>query len=168
MGIFSSAVVLFFIGTLVHVVWWRLRLPSAQTQALLKIYAGIYLAWSVSWGLGQGALWIDTLVGFIQCGLLYCSIILAYIVTYSAIEAESPTLTVMMIVHRGPATGTPLDQIHSYVEGHPFLNARLRTLLNSGALVVQQGRIRLGRPPSVPLQLVMHYRTLFGHLESVG
>jgi hypothetical protein len=168
MVVLLSAVILFLIGTLFHVVWWRVRLPSAQTQALLKIYAGVFLVWTVSWGLGRGWLWIDTLADFFQCGLLYASVMLAYIVTYSAIEAESPTLTVMMIVHNGPETGTPLHLIHSYVEGNPFLNARLKTLLASGALVVEDGMIKLGRPPSTPLQLVMHYRTLFGHLESVG
>ena len=168
MEILSSAVFLFLIGTLVHVLWWRIKLPSAQTMALLKIYAGTFLAWLGLWGSGQECFWIYSLADLIQCTLLYVAILLAYIVTYSAVEAESPTLTIMMIVHEGPAAGTRLDQIHAYVDRHPFLRARLDALLSSGALVIEDDVIKVGRSPSVPLRLVMEYRTLFGHLQSIG
>jgi hypothetical protein len=168
MEILSSAVFLFISGTLVHVILWRIKLPSAQTMALLKIYVGTYLIWLGLWGSGQKWFWIHSLADLIQCTLLYGAILLAYIVTYSAVEAESPTLTIMMIVHEGPATGTRLDQIYAYVDGHPFLRARLDALLSSGALVIENDVIKVGRPPSVPLRLVMDYRTLFGHLQSIG
>lgn len=167
MGIILSALSLFLIGTLIHVLWWRIKVPSGQTMALLKIYVGTLLAWLAIWGFDQ-RFWINSLADLFQFTLLYSSIFLAYIVTYSAIEAESPTLTVMMIVHEGPAAGTRLDQICAYVNGHPFLQPRLDELLSSGTLVIEDDVIKLGRPPSLPLRLVIEYRALFGHLESIG
>ena len=168
MEIFLSAACLFLIGTGIHIFWWRFRLPSSQTLTLLKIYSTTFLTWIALWAMGQKFFWITSRSDLIQCALLYGSVILAYIVTYSAIEAESPTLTIMMIVHEGPASGTQIEQIYSYVERHPFLHARLEGLIISGAVVIENDQIKLGRLPSLPIRLVMEYRTLFGHRESIG
>jgi hypothetical protein len=168
METFLSAACLFLIGTLIHILWWRIRLPSSQTSALLKIYSTTFLAWIALWATGKNFFWITSRSNLVECSLLYGSVVLAYIVTYSAIEAESPTLTIMMMVHEGPACGIRIDQIYAYVDRHPFLRSRLEGLVASGTVVIENDKIKAGRPPSLPIRLVIEYRNLFGHLESIG
>jgi len=91
-----------------HLTLWRWRLPKAQLKALLVIFALVWAvaALSILAGVaGAGSFAAGSLVGFLYFCLTYWSAALCYVITYSAMEGDSPTLSLTRHLHRKGSDG---------------------------------------------------------------
>ena len=95
---------LFFISLSLHIFIWRFSIPRNQRRTLLIIFILILV-------LGMSSIIIiDTIIGLFKINtsilliqvihivLLYTGLTLAYIVTYSALEVDSPSLVIINII----------------------------------------------------------------------
>ena len=97
MSVFVAIVLLLGALFAVHLVWWCVALPRRQRAVLLVLFfgGGLVLAPLVAWlvgGLGFAPLsWVE----WLNVALAVVAFALAYVVTYSALEADSPTLSLV-------------------------------------------------------------------------
>ena len=90
-----------------HLAIWRIRLPVRQTRALLTVFFGVLAGGLVAFAAAGAAGPAELL----HVGLFFVSVTLAYTITYSALEADSPSL--VMILAIADAGDDGLDQ-HSF------------------------------------------------------
>ena len=103
-------VLIAFLAALVtQVILWRVRLPRNHFKMLLIIFAAFLLLGI--FGLGFVADWIYSLL-IAQC---YGLLSLSYISFYSLIEGQSPSLSLVMAVHRKGAAGPSLVQNEEFI-----------------------------------------------------
>jgi hypothetical protein len=160
-----SAVVLLG-ATLFHFVLWRLYLPRRQTRALLLIYLGT-LALTVA-VLGSGL--VSALPGpqpqalpeFVQVALLVVAVTLAYIITYSAVEADSPTLVMIRAIAAAGAAGLPAEVFQNQMTDDVLVQPRLDDLVRDGMLTLDDGRYRMTAKGRRFVTLLIRYRNLLG------
>ena len=115
-----------FIAWIVHLAIWRWRLPKAQLKILLVIFAVVWAvaALSVLTGfVGVGSFAADWLVGFLYFCLIYWSAAFCYVITYSAMEGDSPTLSLTRHLHRRGEEGISHDEIEEFFRQRPFVGA---------------------------------------------
>jgi len=161
-----------FIAWIVHLAIWRWRLPKAQLKALLVIFA---VVWAIAALLfltgfvGVGAFAAGWLVGFLYFCLIYWSAAFCYVITYSAMEGDSPTLSLTRHLHRRGEKGVPHEEIEDFFRQRPFVGARVQALVTDSIFVEEDSGYRLASGSYLFFRVILGYRrVVFGPIKSGG
>lgn len=163
MQLFLLTAAVFAVALIVHLILWRVRMPRHHTSALLIIFALVFLL-AIPVLLGAVPTWPDRL----RIALLYLAASLCYVITYSAIEGDSPTLSLMRLLDQHGKEGMPARDVDHFLAQRPFVKARLAALILSGHVREEGGRYRLAGPPSLPFQVILGFRKLYGPIAKGG
>jgi hypothetical protein len=167
---FASACL--FTAWLVHLVLWRLRLPEAQLKALLVIFAVVWAVAALSFltgFVGFGSFAAGWLVGFLYFCLIYWSAAFCYMITYSAMEGDSPTLSLTRHLHRRGEEGVSHEEIEEFFQQRPFVGARVKALVTDNVFIKEEGGYRLSPGSYVFFRVILGYRrVVFGPIKSGG
>lgn len=127
------AVGLFGFAWLLHLLWWRLRLPSNHSAALLLLFAlapfFILALWLVA-----GMPRLVSLADIPGIALLYLGAVGCYLITYTAIEETSPSLAIFGALQAAGAAGCAREQLSTVITDSNFIKPRLDALRRDGML----------------------------------
>lgn len=170
MGILLWSIGCLAIGLCCHLVLWRVWLPKRQLRVLLLIFM---VAFSFGMVLmifaGCGADGVEPLVCGLYFALIYWSAALCYVITYSAMEGDSPTLSLTRYLHRSGDEGVPHEEIEEFFRQRPFVGARVKALITDNVLIEEQGGYRLSRGTYLFFRVILGYRRMvFGPVKSGG
>jgi len=155
-----SAVSVFWV---IHISLWKFRLPKYQIRALLILAATIYLLGSVLLLVTSTALEV-----LLKTTFFYWPVVLCYVITYSAVEGDSPTLSLMLRLQQSGKSGLSREEIYSFFAERPFIRARITALLHSSMVEERNGRYVLAGKPSIPFRIVLGFRKIFGTIPKGG
>jgi hypothetical protein len=156
-----------------HLILWRLRLPQSQLKTLLVLFfltwcGAVGFAWASDWNyfaLGEGS----AFVGFLYFSLLYWAAALCYVITYSAMEGDSPTLSLTRHLHRKRAEGVSHEEIEEFFRQRPFVGARVKALVTDSIFIEESGGYRLASGKYLFFRLILGYRkVVFGPVKAGG
>ena len=170
MSVFVAIVLLLGALFVVHLIWWRIALPRRQRAVLLGLFliGGLALAPAVAllleW-LGIGAL---SFVQWLNVGLAVVAFALAYVVTYSALEADSPTLSLVRHIAAAGRRGLAEAELGEFMASRPFVGARLTALVDEGMVYEKEDRILLAEHPYTLFRMVLFHREKVLGLSSHG
>jgi hypothetical protein len=129
-----------FLAALVtQIILWRVRLPRNHFKMLLIIF-GLFLMLGIL-GLGLAADWTCSML-FAQC---YGLLALSYVSFYSLIEGQSPSLSLVMAVHRKGAEGLTLVQADELMAIQDVIGIRIRELERDNLVSTKNSTYRLTR-----------------------
>jgi hypothetical protein len=166
MMLLVPAVVTFVCAWSLHLAWWRVHRPRRPYRALVGLFlmtglAGALLAWCCGVQLG----WLEAIYGMVLYGLAA----LGYLITYSAIEGDSPTLSLVWFLHQAGPEGVTAAEMEEFFRRRPFASARIRALVDDGVLHEEEGGLRLRSRTPLLFGLVLGYRRLvFGPVDAGG
>ena len=159
MKILLAAFLLFVAAFGVHLILWRIALPRRQTAALVAIFGGVWLAF-LAFGFAGGPVFIA------YSSLLYWSAALAYFVTYSAMEGDSPTLSLIRHLELAGEAGISHREMEVFFEKRPFVGARIAALVNDRILIREENGYRLAGGTPFLFRIVLIYRrVVFGRTQ---
>jgi hypothetical protein len=130
MALLLAGIALFTLLMAVHLVVWRIRLPARQTRALLVIFLGLLPA-----GLLAVHLLNPALFGPWQCvhlALFHVAMSLTYVILYSAIEQESPSLAMVQFVDRAGTRGRSRQEFQRLINDELLVGNRLNNMVRAG------------------------------------
>lgn len=150
-----------------HLVIWRVRLPSSQLKALLFIFM---LMWAAVFVASLASRWpIEAAVELAYFSLVYWSAALCYVITYSAMEGDSPTLSLTRHLHRRGEEGVSHEEIEEFFRQRPFVGARVKALVTDNVFIEEEGGYRLSPGSYVFFRVILGYRRIvFGPIKSGG
>ena len=148
---------------LLHLLVWRVRLPGRQTRALLVIFAGTWVAAALLW-------WGDVFPAgirpsgpeFSTSGMLLASLAMAYVITYSALEADSPSLVMVGMIQKAGPEGLPREKFLEMAGNEVLIDPRLRDLVLNRQCRLEEGKYILTFKGIGMLRLIMFWRRLLG------
>jgi hypothetical protein len=156
----------------VHLAIWRWRFPKAQLKALLVVFAVVWAIATLSvlaGFVGVGSSPAGWLVGFLYFCLIYWSAALCYVITYSAMEGDSPTLSLTRHLHRRGEEGVSHEEIDEFFRQRPFVGARVKALVTENVFIEEQSGYRLSPGRYVFFRVILGYRRIvFGPIKSGG
>jgi len=142
MAAFALALFLFLLALVLHVIWWRWRLPRHHTAALLLVFAvppllaaGLWLAEVCRFGLT----WTD-LPGI---ALFYAAATGCYLITYAGVEETSPSLVIIRALEQAGAKGCTREELSPCITEERFILPRLAALRRDGLVVAAGDGARL-------------------------
>jgi hypothetical protein len=141
MRLTAVSVALFLLAFAVHWLTWRVRIPQRQTRALLLIFLGtLPLGLLVLVFLPKLYAPVPAgLAPLVQVALFHVSAAFVYIVLYSLLEEQSPTLSLVKLVADAPASGRTRAELFAHLEAIQYLQSRLEALLRDGLLREENG-----------------------------
>jgi MFS family permease len=170
MPVFLTIALLLGILFAVHLIWWRMALPRKQRAALLALFliGGLVLAPVVGFLLGLFGFAPLSLIQWLNVALAVVAFALAYVVTYSALEADSPTLSLVRHIAAAGQGGLAEVELGEFMASRPFVGARLTALVDEGMVYEKEDRILLADHPYTLFRMVLLHREKVLGLTSHG
>lgn len=136
MTVAGFAVAVFSLAIVLHVLFWQIRVPRRQSVALLVILFGTFpIALGIAWSIpdlsrfAPVGLW-PTLHVF----LFHTAFSLGYIVTYSALAEDSPTLSILVYVSNAGPAGRSEAELLRLVSNEMIVGPRFDGLVSGGII----------------------------------
>ncbi len=155
------AVVLAAVAFAIHVVVWRTARPVKTASALARIFsltlaAGLAVIAFVAPEAVRPARW----TGYAEIVLAYLGLMAAYINTYPAVEAESPTLNLLRALAAAGKPGLSIPEAYQRLGAETLVSARIRDLLAEQFAVRSEGRLVLSARGRAIARVFHGYRRL--------
>ena len=151
-----------------HVVIWRIRVPGRQNKVLLQCFLGVLVVGSLLLNYFSNDIALlgvnppTRLAAYARLWMYFISFTLAYMITYSAVEADSPSLVIILKIAATGASGLKEESLLRELNDDALIVPRIRDLLRDKMAVQAEGKYRL-RPKGVMLsRLFQLYRNLMG------
>jgi hypothetical protein len=140
MKVAAFAAGLFAVAFLLHLLCWRIRRPSRVALALLSLFLGTLVLGLLA------ALYVPWLGQLTPLGpwevahvcLFHVAASLAYIVLYSALEQDSPTLTIIAFV-AAAERGRSRNELFGLVRDDHIVGTRFDALVASQIIAPAEG-----------------------------
>ena len=124
----------------VHVGVWKNGLPCNHSKSLMIIFIGVLAAATlVAAVFQQGFDLVGGLNGYIQIAWAYLAVMLAYVVTYSGIEVDSPSLVMVLEIAAAGVQGYDQQRLYQLMDNDRLVSPRVNDLLNGEMVVLQKG-----------------------------
>ena len=150
MSTVAFALALFAVTFLVHLVWWRIRIPRRQTATLLLWFfaalpIGVVAARSIP---ALAPLVPTTFWGLLLVAQFHCGASLAYACINSALQHDSPALMVVTYVSLAGEKGRTRDEVRTILRDEVLIEPRIREFVDGGIVELTSvgeagGRYRL-------------------------
>jgi len=166
-GIIYGSLLIFAAFSL-HLIIWQIRVPKRQTRAVIQCFlvvlvVGAFILRHYSSAISVFGLHPPiALRAYFSIGFYFISITLAYIITYSAIEADSPSLMIIMKIHEAGESGFKMESLEADLNNSSVILPRLKDLLIDKMAELEEGKYRLRAKGRLMAKLFSCYRNLMG------
>lgn len=149
MKILLWGLIIFIDSFLLHLAIWKIRLPNKQTNTLLILFFGnlfFFLGLIFSFGLlspANSRFFPSTLPEILHIGLLFSSLTLAYIITYSAIEVDSPSLSMVLAIDKAGKEGLEKKILETTLTDDFLVIPRVNDLLRDKLIYKDNDKFKL-------------------------
>ncbi len=174
MVVLVYCLILFLTAFVVHVFIWKVRLPKNHSKILLAIFLTVLalgMAAIAFFGkrMAQAGIPVpDRGNDELQLAVCYISVMLAYVVTYSGIEVDSPSLVMVLEIHRAGPGGLAEDAFEKAMDNDRLVIPRLNDLLKGELASLEDGIYRLTAKGRRIARLFCFYRRVLGKEHKGG
>lgn len=135
MNILFYGTLTFFAALAVHLIVWRVRFPRRNR---IFILVNIFF-----WTLVAGIIMLRNFSGYADYIVLYGSLAAAYIVSYPAMEADSPSLAIVSNIAKAGRSGLDKSELYKVMTDETQVVARIDDLLDDGLVRADSDRYTL-------------------------
>lgn len=127
-----------FLGSLcLHIIIWRLFNPRNYTLALLLVF--VIMPLIIIGIIGYIGTFNTTFIECISISLLHLSLAFTYIMSYPAIQAGCPSLSILLIIGDSMPQGITSEELKSTFTTKGLVWLRLKDLVDSNLAVETDG-----------------------------
>jgi len=165
MNVLVYSMLLTVFAFLLHFIVWRIHLPKQQTRALCRIFAftmilGIFFMVKfpgfINWNIRPGKNFFE----IVQFFLLFASVAVAYIVSYPAIEVDSPTLLIIEAVFYAGPRGLDKSRLEAMMNDELLIIPRIKDMLSDKMVHMDGERYKLSPKGILMARLFLAYRNM--------
>jgi hypothetical protein len=145
---------------------WKIRLPDRQSKTLLQIFCGTFLGGLfIIWvaGLEFQALNIlppQGLSEYLHVSLFFISFTLAYLITYSAVEVDSPSLIIILAIQNARGAGLTRAEFERSNTDDILILPRVNDLVHDKIAYLKGDKYRLTSKGILLARVFNSYRKL--------
>lgn len=147
-------------GFSAHVVVWRMCPRFRNVRNLILVFVAVFVA-----GAGCLAMFGDFtgVSGFVRLLIFYFSMMAAYVATYPALQADSPSLVIINKIHAAGANGLGADEIADTLKSAEIMiKPRIADLLRDGMVNKNGNNLALTPKGARFIRLMIAYRRIAG------
>lgn len=140
----GSLIAAFFL----HWIVWKIKIPARQAKSMLQIFFGtlalVLAGLGIAAAAGPSSPWLlDSWTEYLQIAFLFTAFTLAYLISYPALEADSPSVVIMLEISRAGSEGLAMESFHQSMTDDVLVAPRLKDLLMDKMAYMEEDRYRL-------------------------
>lgn len=166
MGTFFWGPALFVFAFLIHFVVWKVKLPKRQVKVILQIFSLVLIAGIiVLWNLPSTVTFFSVkppvgLLEYLHISLFFASITASYIITYTALEADSPTIVMLLYIDRAGLNGMNKKDFEQSINDDVLVKPRIKDLLKDKMVFIDKSKYKLTSKGILLAKIFILYRKL--------
>ncbi len=166
MGILFWGFALFVLAFFSHFVLWKIRLPKRQVKTILQfffavLFVGIFVLWKFSFTVTFFNIPLPVgLLEYFHISLFFVSMTASYIITYTALEADSPTIVMLLYIDRAGLNGISKNEFEQSMNDDVLVKPRIKDLLKDKMVFIDINRYRLTSKGILLAKIFILYRKL--------
>lgn len=166
MSILVFSLLLTAVAFIIHFIIWKIRLPVHQKSILIFIFSITLIAGSsVLFYFRQhisllGIRPPQELYEYFQIFVFFISVSLAYMVTYSALEADSPSLVMIMTIANSGKEGLSQKNFEEKINNDTLIIPRLNDALSEKLVYLNGDKYNLTLKGRIFSAIFMFYREI--------
>lgn len=166
MKVLFWGLMIFGLSFLLHFIIWKIHLPKKHTKALLQVFFFTLIACiSILISFSLFSVKFRTIApgGFkeyFHICLFFISLMLAYIVNYSALEVDSPSLTMVLDIAKRGDAGLGQEEIRLLMNDDLLVNPRISDLITNHMIYLKNDKYRLTYRGFLFARIFVFYRRL--------
>lgn len=158
MSVLISGSLLFAAAFLLHLALWRIRYPRNPIKTLILLFGTVVAAGIIFLSLFASY----TAAQYAHIFLFFFSLFICYLITYSAIEADSPSLVIVLEVAKRGREGLAPESIKESLGNDLLIEPRLKDLVESGLVDLKGPTYKINEKGRLFLQPFLIYRNFLG------
>ncbi|MEW6599720.1 MAG: hypothetical protein AB1499_02000 [Nitrospirota bacterium] len=174
MKVLVFGLTIFCAAFVLHLMVWKIRLPNRQVKTMLLIFFAVLLG-SILILLNAPSSFKffdlappENIWEYLHICLFFISLTLAYMITYSALEADSPSLVMVMTISRAEPEGLDKKRFGELMSDETLVMPRIRDVLTDKMAYMEGGRYRLTPKGALMARLFILWRRLINAPEEGG
>jgi hypothetical protein len=168
MLVFFTGTVSFVVAFAIHVILWRIHVPRHQAASLALLFVAVAIVVLVTESVLDPALFGLSPLRLALAVILFGSFGVVYLILFSALEADSPTLTIIALIQAGGRHGVSEHDLLRAMAGHSFVRLRLDQMVRDGMAVRRGDRLHPSSQGILLASLVRQYRILLCRTHAGG
>ena len=168
MGELVVAIFTVITAFMVHCIVWKVRIPQRQTRTINIIFYG-FLTLTITF-LSDMALNIPLLSlhtplhlsSYLHIVTFVTAITIAYIISYGAIEMESPSLLMVRVIGKAGTAGMSVSELNEIMYNYLSIELLIVELLNDRMIRLDGTVYRLTLKGVIMTRLILLHRKFFG------
>ena len=159
-------VALFFIAFLIQLLFWKVWFPRRQAKTLLVLFFTTFIfgfVWILTLSPALPSLGIyppQHIEEYLHIGLFYWVFTMAYLITYSAVEVDSPSLIMTMAIHKAGKKGLPVNVFKKSMTDEILVIPRVNDLVHDKIAILENNIYKLSFKGIVLAKIFNSYRSL--------
>lgn len=137
MILFLIILILIFLSLLINIIFWRIRLPNKQTISIFIIFIAVFLFFCLIHFLNflPKNYTLKYFGEWIQIILFYFTFLFTYLIVYTSIENNSPSMKIIMQIYNSGKKGLNNSELNKVISNEEFIKTRIDSLLRSDLLL---------------------------------
>ncbi len=158
----------FCLAFLIHLIVWKIQMPRRQTRVLKQIFVYnllvcLFIIWCLfKFTIKPGIFEPLNFFEYIHISLFYLSLTLVYIVTYSGMEVDSPSLVMTMKIAAAGTEGLSKEEFDESLPDDILVKPRVRDLVRDEMATLDGEKHRITTKGVILARLFIFYRRLLG------
>jgi len=168
MNILFWTAILIFLSFSIQLIVWKIHLPKRQTLFLLFIFFTVLVfgLFSIKFFFhSDSILAVNAYSEYLHISLFFISLTLAYMITYSAIEVDSPSLVMIKTIGSAGTNGLEAKFFDKIMNDDLLIMPRLQDLLNDNMAYYKNGKYFITRKGCIFARIFIIYRRLLNASE---
>lgn len=166
MNVLISGIAIISLSFIIHFLIWKIRLPARQGKAILFIFGCttvLFLATSIFFAatsMNTGKYLPVSIIDFMHVILFVASVTMAYIITYTAIEADSPSLVMVQVIAEKGEKGLESDVFNSLMTDEILVIPRVKDIIRDKMAYIEKEKYHLTSKGNFMAKLFIIFRSL--------
>lgn len=166
MRILLWGLVLFIDSFILHLIIWKIRVPVKQTNALLLLFFGnLFFCFAMFLSIRSFFPIYSQLIPsapfeYLRICILFAALTLAYIITYSAIEVDSPSLIIVLAIDKAGKSGLEKSKLENFLTDEFLVVPRAMDLVRDRLIYSDNNRFKLTTKGRLFVAIFIFWRKL--------
>jgi len=158
MKVLLIGIVLFLVFFLFHLIMWKLHIPKNHIRTLLKILFFVLIIGTVF--IKIFSIIPNNFLQYLHICIFFIFLVLAYVVTYSAVSADSPSLVIVMAIAKSGSKGLDKEELYNILNDNLLVKPRVKDLINSKMAYLDGNNYKLTTLGKRFVEIFIFYRKL--------
>ncbi len=174
MKVLVFGLTIFCLAFMVHLIVWKIRLPKRQVKTMLLLFfatllSSIIILWNAPASFKLLNLTApDNIWEYLHICIFFISLTLAYMITYSALEADSPSLVMVMAINNAEPDGLDKKRFEELMSDQTLVMPRINDILIDRMAFMDGDRYCLTSKGALMARIFIFYRKLINAPEEGG